>query len=204
MVSQKLSDRVQRDLRVLQAMVDGLEDYLKSPVLFWPLDERRVGKPLPRLTLGGFLYRLRRLRALAPYLSGSERVLLEEAESRLDELQRRFPEAFADKVRRELRSRLDSWQWFLDDCEEKGEECLVHYPHQVDARLKADLLLEIGQEMGLDLRKEQERLASLDERLREGFVQGDFVWDPALAEAFPRDAYWYLYGHFQPKSPQNH
>ncbi len=197
-MSQNLSDQVRQDLPVLQAMVAGLEDYLKSPVLFWPLEGRRIGKPLPRLTIGGLLHRLRRLQALAPRLSADERAFLDEAESRLDELRQRFPDAFADKVRRELRSRLDSWQWFLDDCEEKGEECLVHYPHQVDARLKADLLLEIGREMGLDLHKEQERLASLDERLQEGFVKGDFVWDPALTGAFPRDPYWYLYGRFQP------
>src|SRR5688500_2426298 len=53
--------RLSEDLEVLEAMAAEMNEYLKSEVLFWPM---RQGN-LPRLTIGGYLMREHRLRALA-------------------------------------------------------------------------------------------------------------------------------------------
>ena len=41
------------------------------------------------------------------------------------------------------------------------------------------------------------RLFALDEQLRADWIDGAFVWHPALARAFPRERFWWLYGRLR-------
>ena len=78
---------LRRDLAIIKAMVDDMEDYLNSDVLFWPMQEASY----PRLTLGGYLMREYRLLALQDLLNKAER-------SQLHAIVDRFLEISADGV----------------------------------------------------------------------------------------------------------
>ena len=106
----------------------------------------------------------------------------------------RWRRPYRDKLARELRSRLDAWAWYLDDCKKEGESAIVHYPHQVETRVKADLLLDQAAEMGMDVEKSQARQATLDQRLGAVFSVGEFCWLEELAPGFAPDRFWFLYG----------
>jgi len=49
--------RLKKDLDILKAMVEELTNYLSSDVLYWPMFKASY----PKMTLGGYLMRQRRL-----------------------------------------------------------------------------------------------------------------------------------------------
>ncbi len=50
----------------------------------------------------------------------------------------------------------------------------------------------LGPDIPIELRKQREQI---DRDWFEVFVPGDFVWDPRLRAAYPKDPCWWLYGH---------
>jgi hypothetical protein len=98
------------------------------------------------------------------------------------------------KLARDLRSRLDTWAWYLDDCQAQGESATVHYARQVETRVKIELLLDEATQVKLDVQEERQRLRTLDQRLRADFNPGQFCWLEALAAGFPPERFWYLWG----------
>lgn len=183
------------DLDVCQAMAEEFEAYLKSDVLYWQMDVSRLGSVrLPKLTIGGFLERARRLQA-AP-LSSAQRVVLDEAMRRFEQVRNIYHSRYLMRVVHDLRGRLDAWKWFLDDYARHPDEQAPYYPAQAHTRLAIDSLVE-------ELKNQPEmaefarRLADLDERLRADWIDGAFVWHTALAHAFPKDRFWWLYGRLK-------
>jgi len=43
----------------------------------------------------------------------------------------------------------------------------------------------------------QEHLDSLDLLLQALFISGEFIWESELADGFPVDQYWYLWGELK-------
>jgi len=64
----------------------------------------------------------------------------------------------------------------------------------VSFRSLGDPILFINNPPGVpsELRRQREQI---DRDWFEVFVPGDFVWDPRLRAAFPKDPCWWLYGH---------
>ena len=176
-------------------MADEMGDYLRSEVLYWQMDAARPGgAQLPKLTIGGFLERSRRLPAAT--LSAAQRATLNEALRRFEAARDAYRPRYLTRVVHDLRGRLDAWAWFLDDYAQRPAQEALNYPAQAHTRLAIELLLN-----ELEGRPEaaefKQRLPALDEQLRANWRAGAFVWHPSLAHAFPREPFWWLYGKLQ-------
>jgi hypothetical protein len=194
-MTQELEKLIARDAALCTAMADEMEDYLKSNVLFWEPDRRRTGgADLPKLTLGGLTLATRRLETLRHHLNPDQLRALARAGQELAFHKHEWRTRYQTKLARDLRSRLDAWAWYLDDCERQGKSAIVHYPHQVETRAKIDLLLDEATEVELEVTKSRQRQIVLDKQLRADFLPGDFCWLDPLAAGFPRDRFWYLWG----------
>jgi hypothetical protein len=182
------------DLIACQAMAEEFEAYLESDVLYWQMDASQPGgDPLPKLTVGGFLERAWRL--LAAPLSTTQHATLDEAMRKFELARDAHRSRYVTRVLHDLRGRLDTWAWFLDDYAKRPDEEAPYYPAQVHTRLAIELLLE---ELAGDSATEFiRRLFALDQRLHADWIDGPFVWHMALAHAFPRERFWWLYGRLK-------
>lgn len=173
---------------VARAMLNELEAYLKSDVLFWQVDANELGSRMPQLTLGGLLESL--LRAQAAGVAS-----VESMRAQLESIKRRHMVRYLDRAEKEMGSRLNLWSAYLDDYA-RDRDAADYYPNEVRTRLKIDLLLG---EMEAERHgaQAQVRIDMLDQRLRSVFVPGEFVWDERLAVLLPEDRYWWLYGRLR-------
>ncbi|HEY4689252.1 MAG TPA: hypothetical protein VIK33_08060 [Anaerolineae bacterium] len=174
------------ELTVARSMLAELEDYLKSDLTYWQTAPNALGDRMPQLTIGGLLESLLRAEA-----TGASDV--PPMRAALQSIQARRLDRVLVHIEHEARSRLNSWAWYLDDQARNPEEAASHYPNEVRARLKAELLLN---ELERESRgqTERRRAEALDERLRQVFVPGAFVWDERLKPFLPEDQFWWLYG----------
>ncbi len=180
------------DLAACQAMGEEFDAYLKSDVLYWQMSANRPGgSGLPKLTIGGFLERVRRLRA-AP-LTPQQSAIRDRAVHQFEQARDAHPASYTAHVLHDLRGRLDAWAWFLDDYAKQPKQEAPHYATQAHTRLALDLLRD-------ELANNPEavslggRLRTLDERLRGYWIDGPFIWPAELEHAFPREQFWWLYG----------
>jgi ubiquinone biosynthesis protein UbiJ len=197
---QALEQLVARDATLCAAMADEIRDYLKSSTLFWEPDRGRAGgAELPKLTVGGSLLAMRRLETLHGRLDPEQEQALARAREALALQKHEWGLRYQAKLARELRSRLDTWAWYLDDVKQQGERAIVHYPREVETRVKIELLMDEAAEVGLEVDEGRQRLTGLDERLGAQFIVGEFCWIEELAPGFPAERFWYLYGQPQPE-----
>jgi hypothetical protein len=191
----ELEQMVARDTALCAAMADEMGDYLKSKELYWEPNRRRPGGTgLPKLTFGGLFLAMRRLETLRDHLDLDQTETLQRSAQELRIQKSRWSRRYEDKITRELRSRLDAWAWYLDDIRKQGESAIVHYPREAETRVKADLLIEKAQDVGMDVEQSQARQLALDQRLSTIFSVGEFCWLEQLAPGFPPDRFWFLYG----------
>jgi hypothetical protein len=183
------------DLAACRAMAEEFEAYLKSDVLYWQMDAARPGgSQLPKLTVGGFLERTRRLQA-AP-LSSAQQAELDKAIGQFEHVRDASRPRYTTRVLHDLRGRLDAWAWYLDDYARQPGEEAPYYPARARTRLAIALLLdELAR--NAEAATLAQRLLVLDERLRADWIGGVFVWHSSLAHAFPRESFWWLYGHLK-------
>ena len=182
------------DLIACQAMAEELEAYLESDILYWQMDTLRPGgDKLPKLTVGGFLERAWRLRA-AP-LSTKQLATLDTAMRKFESVRDAHRSRYMSRVLHDLRGRLDAWAWFLDDYAKRPNEEAPYYPARAHTRLAIELLLE--ELAGNSTTEFTRRLHALDQRLRADWIDGPFVWHIAMAHAFPRERFWWLYGRLK-------
>jgi hypothetical protein len=173
-----------------RACIVDLKDYLLSEQLFWPLSARPSGSGIsfPQLTLGGML--LTRSRAFAR-AAQVEKAGLIPLDQEMGAVRDRWRSAWNRKASREFTSRLRQWGNYLDDYRNNPESQAGYYAQEVRLRVIMALL----QSENIELKDgEGELLEAMDKRLRANFSTGEFVWKAALAQSFPEDTYWYLYG----------
>jgi ubiquinone biosynthesis protein UbiJ len=194
-MTKQLEQLISRDTALCAAMTDELEAYLKSDTLFWEPSRRQPGGlALPKLTIGGFLLSMRRLETLRDHLDPNQRDVLTRAGRELARQRSQWQRRYQSKLERELRSRQDAWAWYLDDVRQQGEPAIAHYAHQVETRVKADLLLEELRSIGSDIDASLTRQAGLDQQLGSVFAVGEFCWIEELTAGFLPDRFWYLWG----------
>jgi hypothetical protein len=185
---------MEQDLVVVEAMVDEMEDYLKSDVLFWQL----VRGGLPRLTLGGYLMRQFRLLALPELLDAWQK-------ERLESVVLRFNQALVEKVvrlevkaHREIEARIRQWAEYLKDLAWEGSASIASYPSAVETRAMIAAIVEALQAAPYQLQVQVlGRVALLDANLRRHWKRGSFVWQAEWAAAYPPGRFWWLYGRPQ-------
>lgn len=178
---------IENDLATLEAFLSESDPYLKSDVVFW-----NVGKSnAPALTLGGILFLRRTLSARRTQLNPEQSKRFDRLDLFANDLLNRWVANVEKKTLNEMGSRLNVWDSAFD-------ELADNYPQAVHTRVYLALLMPIVAHLD-DAERFRQRLSGLDSRLRGMFTVGDFVWDAALAPAFPRELFWYLYGKPAPK-----
>jgi hypothetical protein len=179
------------ELIISQRMVAELDDYLKSDVLYWHVAEPNpLGSHMPQLTIGALLEALTRAEAAkVDLLLGQQKELIG-VRQQLDWIRTAHPALYVSKAIHELHSRLTAYRANLADAQRKTKGFYTQ-----DAHVRARIYL-LEQALGPDVTPEllQQR-EQIDQELYEIFVPGEFIWDPRLQVAFPKDPCWWLYGH---------
>jgi hypothetical protein len=183
-------EKLKKDLDILAAMAAEMDDYLRSDVQFWPLQNGNM----PRLTLGGYLMRQHRLAALAHLLPEADK-------SRLTTAMETFREALGEKIVRfetkaqeELDMRLRQWEGFLRNLG-REDSIPAYYATSVETRAMIAALRSQLQIAPYRLsERAAERINLLDRQLRNRFQSGDFIWPEEWRPAYAQDRYWWLYG----------
>jgi hypothetical protein len=183
-------EKLKSDLDVLEAMAAEMDEYLRSDVLFWPMREG----DMPRLTLGSYLMREHRLLELRDLLSMPERERLHKAIQEYHEALEEKVVRFEEHAYKELDARIRQWQEYLNEV--KRGASIDYYASAVDTRAMLEAL--IAQLRVAPYRLEQripQQVALLDRELSRTWQPDGFVWPTEWQPAYPRDRYWWLYGH---------
>ncbi|MBI5079708.1 MAG: hypothetical protein HZB17_00170 [Chloroflexi bacterium] len=173
---------LENDIVTLEAFLSEFDPYLKSDVVFW-----NVGKAnAPALTLGGILFLRRTLSARRTQLDPKQSKNFDRLDLLVNDLLNRWMANVEKKTLSEISSRLNVWDAAFDDLAD-------HYPQAVYSRVYLALLMPLVARLA-EAERFRQRLSGLDSRLRGMFTTGNFIWDAAIAPAFPRELFWYLYG----------
>lgn len=180
------------DLAVVREMANEMQDYLLGDDVYHTLVVKTPqGEERIQSSCGDLLARLHKLAGQEKQLSGAQREELTAIRRRIDASTGSMRSRYHGLMEREIRARLNSLQWYLDDCAEDSRACRVQYPFEIRNRQRiAELMKALGDSAPADL---QTGLESIDRRLREATVSAEFVWDKRVRDVYPRDEYWYLY-----------
>jgi hypothetical protein len=188
---------LERDLRALSAMASHLTPYLYEDDVYGHL-----GPDLPQLTLGGLLLRLHRLARLSPTLDAAQQNQVREARSAFEAARSQWKTHYERKLGRELRSRIDALNRFLDECAADLRGCAASYPTQAEKRAMIEHLRAEADALDVLTDDQEARLNRVDQKLKRLLSEGDFISDARLKDAYPRDVFWWLYGFIPDESPK--
>jgi hypothetical protein len=187
-----VAEKPATDLRAVEAMVTDLEDYIvKEDVYRTILVSTGSGNIKLRMSGGDLLARLHRLQ-------GERDALSEEEQSRLDAIQAEAERViyslrtrFLERLSREMKARLDSLTWFLDDWDSEPQRGRSDYPFEIRNRQRIEeILKQLGDKAGDELTG---ALHKVDRRIKQHTQQSNFIWDTPLQKVYPAATYWYLY-----------
>ncbi len=184
--------KLDKDLAILEAMAKEMEDYLEGDTLFMPMPNYA---DMPNLTIGGYLIRRHRLRALPDLLEKAQQRRLQQATEQVEQVVADKPARFKLKAEQELKARMRQWEQYLEDLE-AGEDSLSYYKTAVETRVMTSLLMDELYDHPAEVEFTiSERLRELDERLQIEWEPGDFIWPSAWKPAYPQEKYIWLYGN---------
>ena len=183
-------EKLKQDLVVLEMMAGLMDEYLTSDVLFYPASRG----DLPKVTLGGYLMRQYRLLQLRDLLDMEEQSRLHQAISQYNSALDEKVVRFETKAHTELEARLRQWQEYLREV--KRGVNIAYYESAVDTRAMIDALVAQLRIPPYELDEEIPRnLALLDRELSRVWERGEFIWPREWKPAYPREEFWWLYGH---------
>lgn len=177
-----------RDVRTVEAMAANLTPYIYEDDLFGILPG-----DLPRLTLGGLLMRLARLRVFADRLPEPQRQVADAARRQLEEVREKWRVHYEKKIVHELRSRMVHLHQFLKEAEENPNRIAPDCPSAMEKRVIVELLKDEAAQLGVWTPELAGTLRAVDSQIRRLGEQRDFIWDPAVQDAYPKDKFWFLY-----------
>lgn len=181
------------DLAVVAAEIDVLEAYIiKEEVYRTVITSTPGGDRNLQMTGGDLLARLYRLQQQRDRLTDAQRDRLDALQSASDATIKSLRTRFRGLAEREIKTRLNSIVWFLDDCASDQKRCRTEFPFEIRNRQRVEELLKEFDAGGID-EKLATMLKSVDQRIRMSTRASEFVWDEQLKEAFPQSPYWYLY-----------
>ena len=180
------------DLAVLEAFTAELEEYIIKDELY-----RTVRVHLPsgdqmiQMSGGDLLTRIFRLSAERDRLTPEQQARFDAARSAAEKTIYSLRTRFHQRLQREIKARLDSLNWFLDECSSDPARCRGEYPFEIRNRQRIDAIVS---ELGTDLPAElKNQISRIDERIRMIVRPANFAWDTRLEPVFPRTRFWYLY-----------
>lgn len=180
------------DLSILEEMAANMNAYLVSDAREWTIPRSNM----PKLTVGGYLMRQKRLLALEDNLQVEERARLEAAIKLFDEALVEKVVRFETRAHQELHKRIGEWVGYLRDLGSKVSSEVNYYAGIVDTRVVITCLIEKLQQPPYHLEPGVlEEVHDLDQNLRVRLREHDFIWDMVWKPAYPQDKYWWLYGY---------
>lgn len=186
------------DLAVVTAMAGQFESYImrgevyRTVVVPVSVDGGGSGERPVQSSCGDVLARLHKLAAQTDSLAAEQVQALAAARAQIETAVARLPSHYQALLLREAKARLNSLNWFLDDCSENRRECRVNYPFEIRNRQRIAEISKALDAESADALATQ--LTGVDQRLQGMVTGGDFVWETAVAHVYPREEYWYLYG----------
>ena len=144
-----------------------------------------------QMTGADLLTRLHRLQAERNMLSPAEQARLDAVKTLADTTITSLRTRFLERLQREIKARLDSLKWFLDDCQVDSQRCRVEFPFEMRNRQRIEEALKmLDNQLPETL---QSYLNQIDTRLRQVGRPTNFIWDERWESIFPPQPYWYLY-----------
>jgi phytoene dehydrogenase-like protein len=143
-----------------EKMADQLEDYLLSDKLFWQISvDTPLGTPQPKMTLGSLYERIQYLDQHADELGPNDNARLQKIKQAWEQARQQYPQQWQDKLRREFKSYMHNWRYFLEQRTQNSERWAQEYKFEVRNRERARLVLQLlGPEASADLLKEYETI----------------------------------------------
>ena len=190
--SHVLAETPSVDLTIVTAMVEELEEYIIKDDLYRTLIVRTAtGEVRLQMTGGDLLTRLHRLSHEGDRLSADQQQLFDRISQSAEKIIYSLKSRFNDRLQREMKARLDTLRWFLDERAGERGQARANYPYEIRNRQRVEEIVKrLGGGLPADL---AEQLTQVDHRLRMLTTASEFVWDPALKSVFPQHPYWYLY-----------
>lgn len=183
-------EKLRRDLTILIAMANGMEEYLRGEALFGKMTEGGM----PMLTLGGYLLREHRLYALRDRLLPDERARLEEAMIAFNRALVERVVRFEERAHQELSARIRQMEEYLRDLANK-QASGMNYATAVEPRTMISALID---KLAMPPYRLNPRISQqvdlLDTNLRRYWRPGEFVLPDGWQPAYPPEQYWWLYG----------
>lgn len=190
--SHVLAEEPAVDIAVLGAAVDELEEYIIAGEVYRTVRVvTPAGAQMVQMSGGDMLTRLFRLQGERDRLPVEERSQVKDLALRAESTAYSLRTRFHDLLQREMKSRIDSLNWFLDDIMGDPKRARAEYPYEIRNRQRIDAIAaELGDDIAPALKSELRRV---DDRIRLIVRPAEFVWNASLAPIFPRDRFWYLY-----------
>lgn len=187
-----LAEEPAADLAVLEAFAAELEEYIVKDELYRTVRVHLpTGDQMIQMSGGDLLTRIFRLSAERDRLTPEQKVRFDAARSAAEKTIYSLRTRFHQRLLREVKARLDSLNWFLDECASEPARCRGEYPFEIRNRQRIDAILaEVGADLTPELKSQVNRT---DERIRMLVKPGNFAWDSRLEAVFPRTRFWYLY-----------
>lgn len=181
------------DLAVVAAEIRNLEEYIiKDDVYRTVIAATPGGDRNLQMTGGDLLARLYRLQQQRAELTDAEQSELDTLQSESDTIIKSLRTRFLALAEREVKTRLNSLSWFLDDCAADQKRCRTEFPFEIRNRQRIE---ELAKLFGTDGFEEvlATQVKGIDQRIRMSTRASEFVWDKRVEPFFPKSPYWYLY-----------
>lgn len=181
------------DLAIVEEMVGELEDYIVKDEVYRTIRARTPdGIQAVQMSGGDLLARLHRLNAEAPALAAALRQRTEAISAQATTVIYSLRTRFHLRLEREIRARIGSLKWFLDDAAGDPRRLRQEYPYEIRNRQRIAVMLdELGADASPDILA---AVAQMDQRLRLAPKPAGFLWDDKLAPLYPAEKFWFLYG----------
>ena len=178
---------------ITQAMADELTDYLMGDNLYRQLIVKTSsGVKQPKMTIGALLENVQALGWEREHLGAEGQRQLADIEERTAIARGAFAAQWNALLRRELKSLLDSWRWYLDDAS-RDPGARENYGREALIRNRIDLVQTelAGDPLAAEQRRE---LGDLDARLRAMLQGAGYVGPRGSERRYSPDRAWWLYG----------
>lgn len=186
---------IEQDMKELSTMGDNLAQYIPGDELYMGVGGGFFGSNMPKLTLGAFLMRLRRLNQLRDSLSPVQQAELDKAMTQHDQVRKEWTVHYEKKLTWEAQSRLKAMEEFFRECRENMKTCANAYSPEASRRTIVQELLIAMEKYGVNTHQVITQAHQTDAELRRWITAGDFIWSDELQPIYPRDTFWWLYGH---------
>jgi hypothetical protein len=192
----RMSERkysIDNDLKEAQKMVEALEPYVYQNQLYMPISGGGIFSPMPALTIGAALLRLRRLRALHDQLSASQQATVGALADHNDKVWAEWRVHYEKKLVEEANSRLKLMSSYIQDCKEDARACASNYPAEALRRTIVQEIIVFMDEQNIHSAEIDRGAARVDSAWRNYVKPGGFLWAPVLEPVYPKEPFWWLY-----------